>query len=99
MPYKAANGVPFTMRLVDTGDSYGLNDCLTNDNPPMIEFYDARYTREPYGPRGQFVQRYYVETLATIKPGAGLNLDNGVADWTIDGATLDTMLRDALLFI
>ena len=94
--YEAANGVRFNMRVIRDGDNYGREDCLTHEGKPMIEFYDERY---PHTEFGQFVSRYYVKTLATIPPNTGLNLDDGIPDWTIDGATLNTMMRDALLFI
>lgn len=73
-------GVEFKVRRVDQGDSYGLDDALTHDDPrPMIEFYDAEHE--------QFVSRYYLETLLERDPAdrQGLCLDGGNADrWTID---------------
>jgi len=47
----------FNTKIIGTGDRYGRADCLTNEGPPMIEFYDPRYQ---HGPLGQFVSRYYV---------------------------------------
>ena len=35
----------FNVRIVNTGDKYGLNDCLVNRKEQMIEFYDCRYGR------------------------------------------------------
>ena len=92
--YIAANGIPFRARLVKQGDRYGLNDCLTHDSPrPMIEFYDARY---PHTPHGQFVSRYYLDTLTDHPFEHGLDLQGDVADWTIDADTLQTMIGDVL---
>jgi hypothetical protein len=42
----------YNVRVVQTGDKYGRNDCLTNDQAPMVEFYDARYNQSDLdGPR------------------------------------------------
>jgi hypothetical protein len=83
----ASNGVPFNMRLVRKGDTYGRDLCLTHDkDDALVEFYDARYRFE--GERGaefgQFVSRYYLSTLCKSKNKGGLNLDGGVDAWTID---------------
>jgi hypothetical protein len=72
----------FNLRIVNTGDKYGVNDCLTNTRDPMIEFYDSRFTNGADGDRGQFVTRYYIETLTSRKPN-GLCLDGGVPAWTV----------------
>lgn len=74
----------FNVRIVNTGDKYGVNDCLTNDKGPMIEFYDSRFKSGWDQERGQFVTRYYVETLlSTGEYPAGLCLDGGVEAWTV----------------
>ena len=93
--YTAGNGVPFNTRLIQRGDHYGRDNCLThNDDRPMIEFYDARY---PYTAYGQFVSRYYIETLTEGQSlRYGLDLHGGEADWKVDAATLEAMLTDAL---
>lgn len=86
MTITADNGVPFLVRIVREGDTYGLNDCLTHDEPmPLVEFYDTRY---PHTSRGQFVSRYYADTIAGVRSGRGLDLDGGVPDWTIDGESM-----------
>ena len=83
-PY-AWSDLAWTARLVETGDRYGLNDCLVHDDDePLIEFYDLRFT-ENFGPRGQFVSRYYLSTfLDVIAAGSGLDLDGGIPAWTLD---------------
>lgn len=97
----ASNGVTFTVRLVERGDQYGLNFCLTHDKLlPMVEFYDTESKAECYdfvgdrleaiaagAPRlGQFVSRYYVETLMeNIATTGGIYLHGGVPRWQIDG--------------
>ena len=70
---------PFRVRLVMNGEKYGREDCLTHDkNEPLVEFFDKRY---PHTPNGQFVSRYFLETIMNITNG--LNLDGGVSDWVV----------------
>lgn len=83
------SGVQFTVRLVREGDRYGLCDGLTWVDDPCVEFYDRRQDPARFGPRGQFVSRYLVDT---IMPGeCGLALDGASADWTIDYATMSVV--------
>lgn len=68
---------------------YGLDDCLTHDGGPMVEFYDATYAGPDFGPRGQFVSRYYLSTLMDRRgmPGLyaeyGLCLQGDVPEWVV----------------
>ena len=89
----------FNVRVVSKGDKYGLNFCLThNEDKPLVEFYDARY---PHTEFGQFVSRYYVETILGndgygSKEG-GLSLHGGIPEWTVsaeDMATVRTFLQE-----
>lgn len=73
----------FTVRIVNTGDKYGLNDCLVNSKAPMIEFYDSRYPLNEFMGRGQFIARYYAETLIDSGCRHGLCLDGGVPEWSV----------------
>lgn len=80
------NGMSFNVRVVEKGEQYGLNMCLTHeDDMPMIEFYDTRYKFDRIGDiiMGQFITRYNLDTFKTVQ-GTGLNLDGGVHDWTLD---------------
>ena len=72
----------WAVRVVETGESYGLRNRLTYKNDePAVEFYD---TRHPHTNLGQFVSRYRLSTLTRTHPyGHGLCLDDGVPDWTI----------------
>jgi len=75
----------FTVRFVNKGDTYGRDFCLTHDkDEPMIEFYDARY---PHTEFGQFVSRYYVETLRGHT--GGLILDGGIPAWTVSASGME----------
>jgi len=73
----------FFIRIVRDGDAYGMNDCLTHAGDPMVEFYDTRYNHAAWMGRGQFVQRYYVETL--LDGRGGLCLMGGVPEWSVSG--------------
>lgn len=99
-------GVRFRARILREGDRYGLDDCLTWEHEDRlgVEFYDTRF---PHTERGQFVSRYFAETLlddhCRIDPGyrygqdgcrhraGGLDLDGGIPDWTIDSDAMDVV--------
>lgn len=82
-------GVTFHARLIRTGDRYGLVDKLTNDGAAMVEFFDAEADPAKFGPLGQFVSRYYVDTFnETAEDGRGIALDLGVPRWTISAANV-----------
>lgn len=77
--------IKFQFRLINTGDRYGRNNCLTNHNHAMIEVWDMD--------SNQFVSRYYLTTLlrwdhwSDREPSldqTGLCLDGGVPAWTIN---------------
>lgn len=62
-----------------------------------IEFYDARYEHTDLG---QFVARYYIDTI--IDHTSGLNLHDGVPAWCISStamARLHSWLTTHLLLI
>ena len=56
-------GTIYLARIVEVGESYGLNNCLVNEDEPLVEIWDTRYN---YGEYGQFVTRYYVSTFLEI---------------------------------
>lgn len=86
-----SNKIPFLVRVVEERETYGLNNCLVHDKKePLVEFYDARYNHTPFG---QFVSRYYMDTL--LKTKEGLNLDGGIPDWQVDKENMDKV-RDWL---
>ena len=91
--YTASNGIPFNVRLINTGEPVGHLNMPANAQ--MIEFYDARFSHTKHG---QFVSRYYLKTLSGQPHQEGLRLDGGVAGWWIDGETLRTILHDAEIF-
>lgn len=89
------NGLNFMIRIVEPGQSYGRDLCLTNDTGKnLVEFYDTRYDfdKDTEGDvLGQFVTRYYLDTLfkdETPISQNGLNLDGGVQDWSLDSKAM-----------
>lgn len=82
------NGIPFNVRLLEKGEAYGLNDCLTHDgDEPLIEFYDGRYCNEDFHiERGQFVARYYLETI--LEHSGELLLYTDIEDWQVSGKNI-----------
>ena len=83
-------GTTFEVRIVETGDAYGLDNCLVNDGGRMVEFYDVSVSTENF-PNGQFVSGYYVDTLLEDRnqiEDRGLDLDGGVTDWTVGGSEM-----------
>ena len=77
-------GIEWTIRIVKTGDKYGLEDCLINDAGTLVEFYDSRYRHTDCG---QFVSRYQAGTIAGI--AGGLDLCGYEPDWTICASTIN----------
>lgn len=88
----------YHVRLVFHGDKYGLNDCITHEGAPMLEFYDATQDSAQFGERGQFVSRYNVATLNDDRAALierGLDLHGGVAVWKVTAAHM----RDAFAWM
>lgn len=85
------SGLVWNVRFVPEGGKYGVDLCLTHDDEnPLIEFYDNRY---PHTEFGQFVSRYYLETLLDRKHpvNAGIMLDPEPS-WSLSGACLGEVL-------
>jgi len=81
-------GRVFLFRVVKPGYGHGRNDELVNDGETLVEVYDHTYTGEDFGSRGQFVSKYYLDTLTRLN-GTGLDLYGGVDKWKVDGRTMD----------
>jgi hypothetical protein len=104
----AANGVPFRVVLLLDGKSVNFPAASAKftslwGTEPLVEFYDARYRNvRGFTPDGQFVSRYYLETLLgrdeqPLSAGKsrryGLDLQGDVPNWTIDATTMRTVGR------
>ncbi|MFX4300277.1 hypothetical protein [Pseudosulfitobacter pseudonitzschiae] len=90
-------GIPFTVRVVHQGDTYGLRNSLIHEREdPLIEFFDARFDHERAedgAPLGQFISRYNLSTLeakdgftthSPIHDGSGIDLQGDVDAWVVD---------------
>lgn len=75
--FTTENDIPMLAVLIKTGDKYGLNDCLTNGDQPLVEF---RLERSP----GFMISRYYVSTLQMTSTSRGLCLDGGDLTYNVD---------------
>ena len=78
-------GITFNVVMVELGEKYGLDNCLTHDkeppfDQPLIEFYDSRHGSG----QGQFIGRYYMDTLMKRNQDYGLDLHGGIPAWSID---------------
>lgn len=73
----------FEVRIIEKGDSYGLNNVLTHDkDDPLVEFWDTKHD--------QFVSRYYKSTLLEgDNEGRGLNLHGGVPEWSVSAKGME----------
>jgi hypothetical protein len=55
-----------------------------------VSFYDTRYDNSDYG---QFVSRYYTDTLLVSEDDRGIYLDGGVPDWSISPDCYKIIIR------
>jgi hypothetical protein len=89
----------FNVRVVSRGDKYGLNFALTHNGiMPLVEFYDSRY---PHTEFGQFVSRYYLDTIVNRDDRFALSLDGGVTAWTVPAEVMAEVIRtlEKLVFV
>jgi len=83
--FKNDKDAEFSVRVVYSGDKYGLNFKLTHDkDAPLVEFYDAEHPHTQYG---QFISRYYLSKLLE-RTNAGLDLLGYEPKWKIDRDTM-----------
>lgn len=75
----------------DDGRTFTVR-VLTDEPQTVVEFYDKTYI-EGFTPLGQFVSRYYYETLVDALY-SGINLDGGVDAWHVSAENV----QDALAF-
>ena len=78
----------FNVRLVYPGMQYGRNNALTNDKYfTYVEFYDSRQSPAKFGELGQFVSRYYMQTI--MQTNGGIILDTGSIDWVLSSVEVE----------
>ena len=89
-----SNNITFLVNIVEKGEKYGLNNCLTHEEADsLVEFYDQRHMHTPLG---QFVSRYYMSTMLEKKDqDIGLILNGSVPEWQINKEEM-TIVRDWL---
>ena len=87
----------WNVRIVRQNDHYGREKSLVhNGSDPLIEFYDNRYKDDGEWKRGQFVARYYAETLfedCYTYYKWGLQLDGGIPGWYVDQSEIAVIYR------
>jgi len=83
-------GKPLRVLLIPAGEQSPNFQCMKPDTKNLLEFYDARYDLTP---DGQFISRYYLETLKRSNSFHGLDLHGGEPDWKIDGRSLTLVLE------
>ena len=94
------DGRHFNVRIVVNGARYGRKDDLLHlEDDPLIEFFDATYAGPEFGPRGQFVSRYYLSTLQKRRDGSALCLEGGVPLWHVSTANVAEAIRHAVAAI
>lgn len=88
---EAENGIPFYVRVIEQGERYGHEDAAVwQDAMPGVIFYDFRFAHyKTFGPMGQQVATYYLQTI--IQGNDGLNLDLGIPAWQIDAKTMNDL--------
>ena len=96
LPDNYPNAIPWTVRVVNDGDHYGLNMALIHEGEPMVEFYDGRYPHAhdtDGNVLGQFVSRYYLSTLTARDPSYGLNLEGQVDEWSASSQMMHNVME------
>ena len=92
----------WNVRLLIKGDRYGLDDCLTygdkeeQEEEPCVEFYDAHNNKEEtFGPRGQFVSRYYLSSINDRRyPREGMNLCGHEPVWSVSSEFMENVMAE-----
>ena len=87
----------WNIRIVENGDSYGL-DLIHDNDKPLVEFYDSASLPDANNGLGQFVSRYYAHTLLGLchfeNSDCGLDLQGGVPEWTVSAADMQTLITN-----
>ena len=91
------NGMTFNVLIIRKGERYGVNNGLIHEeDDALVEFYDVRFDHTPLG---QFIARYYAETLLEDDGFGPFELDGGNPNWTVGDVAMErvtTWLRDEL---
>ena len=91
--------IPINVRVIHRGDIYSRDQLIYQSDEPLVEFYDARFTKD-HCFRGQFINRFMLSTLQDhldewpIETGIGL--DGHTEHWRITGRNLMKAVEYAL---
>lgn len=91
-----STGTQWYVRIVECGDRYGLHDDRAEweQARPGVIFYDFDYAHQGgFGPMGQQVSSYFLDTLTERPYGQGLSLDMGIDKWQIHWGTFSEIRR------
>lgn len=66
--------------------------ALRSEHDPLVEFYDAKWAGVKFGPRGQFVSRYYASTLLESGCPMGLQLDGAIPEWKVSPESMQEVI-------
>ena len=87
----------WNVRIVRQNERYGLADCLVHEeSDPLIEFYDNKHKDDGEWKRGQFVSRYYAQTLFENCYNGykwGLELYGDVPEWYVNPHEMTVIYR------
>ena len=87
----------WNVRIVRQNERYGLADCLVHEESyPLIEFYDNKHKDDGEWKRGQFVSRYYAQTLFENCYNGykwGLELYGDVPEWYVNPHEMTVIYR------
>lgn len=89
----------YRVRLVEVGQKFGLEDCLTNQyEQPMVEFYLVQNDdSQSFRGRGYFISRYLLTTLLEgCSKQFGLLLDGANPQWSVPPTVMEAILEKAI---
>ena len=82
--------IRWQVRVVREGDQYGRGGQLTHrGETPLVEFWDM----DQFKGIGQFVSRYYLDTIQGTPVGQGLSLNLSVHRWHLSTAGMNTVRK------
>lgn len=81
----------FIARLIEKGDNYGRDNCLTNEDEPLIQFSDITNPDFEQG-----LPAYCASTIAEIEDGQGLCLMGYEPIWDLSAENIAQTKADLL---
>lgn len=85
-------GTQWYVRIINVGEFYG--NGATWEGKPGVIFYDFDYAHQNgFGPMGQQVSTYYLDTLLEHKQGYGIDLMGYEPKWKIHWGCFSEIFR------